>query len=85
MNRFIHLANQIGLIDSKIKEFMPHVSKCATWPKIQASHNSGNAVQLELEDFYGILGILALTLAGVVVAFFLELLFFKSTRPIRRY
>ena len=73
VNRFIHLANQIGLIDSKIKEFMPHVSKCATWSNIQASHNSDKLVQLKLEAFYGILGLLAITLAGVLITFIVEL------------
>ena len=48
---------------------MPFVSKCAAWSDIQASHNTDNTVQLELKDFYGILGFLAIGLvAGGIIA-----------------
>ena len=68
MNNFIHLAHQMGLIDSNIQEFMPYVSKCAAWSDIQASHNTDNTVVLRLDDFYGILGFLGIGLvAGAVI------------------
>ena len=74
INHFIHLANQIGLIDSKIQDFMPYASKCATWPDIEASHNSG-PVQLQLEYFYGILGFMGIGLVVGGIATILELLY----------
>ena len=61
----------MGLIDSNIQQSMPFVSKCATWSDIQASHNNDNTVQLILQDFYGILGFLAI---GLVTSGFITIL-----------
>ena len=72
MNSFILLAHQMGLIDSNIQQFMPYVSKCAAWTDIQASHNTDNTVELDLEDFYGILGFLGIGLAAGAVITVLE-------------
>ena len=58
---------------------MPYVSKCAAWPDIQASHNSGT-VQLELEDLYGILGFLCIGLGAGAVAIILEFLWYRIGR-----
>ena len=79
MNKFIHLAHQMGLIDSNIQKFMPYVSKCAAWSDIQASHNTDNTVELELEDFYGIIGFLGIGLLGGAVITILELLLHSIT------
>ena len=68
----------MGLIDSNIQQSMPFVSKCAAWSDIQASHNTNNAVQLKLEDFYGILGILGIGLVAGGVITILETLLYAS-------
>ena len=68
----------MGLIDSNIQQSMPFASKCATWSDIQASHNTNNAVQLKLEDFYGILGILGIGLVAGGVMIILETLLYAA-------
>ena len=73
INSFILLAHQMGLIDSNIQQSMPFVSKCAAWSDIQASHNTENTVQLILQDFYGILGFLAIGLVAGGIITILEL------------
>ena len=72
MNNYILLAHQIGLIDSNIQQFMPFISKCSSWSNIQASHNTDNRVELDLEDFYGILSLLGIGLVGGAVVTVLE-------------
>ena len=72
-NELIDLANQMGFFDDKIQKYTPNASRCVTKSAINKTNREKHEKRvLRLKDFYGMLFILSVGLAGALLAFAAE-------------
>ena len=75
MNSFIHLAQQMGLIDMSYFKNMPNGTKCKTIHDVHKSQmEKHHKVTVELNDIYGMLVLLGLGVGGAIITFIAEIL-----------
>ena len=74
MNSFIHLAQQMGLIDMSYFKNMPNGTKCKTIHDVHKSHmEKHHKVTVELNDIFGMLVLLGFGVGGALIAFIAEI------------
>ena len=72
-NSFIHLSKQLGLIEKSYYDNLPNATKCKTISDVYNSHAEGNhEVVVELNDIYGMMGLLGLGVGWSLATFIAE-------------
>ena len=72
-NSLIHLGKEMGLIDKSYYNHLPNATKCKTISDVYNSHAERNhEVVVELNDIYGMMGLLGLGVGWSLATFIAE-------------